>query len=146
MYLQQTDNTLVLNPQLFCQQIDKKRYPLVKWTANMFFIGVAIKIACFSVQFQCPCANLMICSLLLEILKRCSYLKNVALDFVLLVSKLYPIQVVISLRFWIKLTKGQLLPLFLCNFCSFVSYVGGVLVTNLFALLLIDICWLFRKL
>ena len=80
----------------------------------------------------------MICSLLLEIQKRCSYLKNVALDFVLLVLKLYPIQVVISLPLWIKLTMGQLLLLFLCNFCSFFSYVGGVLVTNLFSLLLID--------
>ena len=29
-------------------------------------------------------------------------------------------------------------PFFLCNFCSFFGYVGGVLVTNLFSLLLID--------
>ena len=55
----------------------------------------------------------------------------------LLVLKLYSIQVVISLPLWIKLTMGQLLLFFPCNFCSFFSYVGGVLVTNLFSLLLI---------
>ena len=33
---------------------------------------------------------------------------------------------------------GQLLLFFLCNFCSFFSNVGGVLVTNLFSLLFID--------
>ena len=32
---------------------------------------------------------------------------------------------------------GQLLLIFLCNFSSFLAYVGGVLVTNLFSLLLI---------
>ena len=39
---------------------------------------------------------------------------------------------------WIKLTMGQLLLFFLCNFSSFFSYVGGILVTNHFSLLLID--------
>ena len=73
----------------------------------------------------------------LEIQKICSHLKNVVLDCVLLVLKLYAIQVVISLPLRIKLTMGQLLLLSLCNFCSFFSYVGGVLVTNLFSLLLI---------
>ena len=33
---------------------------------------------------------------------------------------------------------GQLLLFFLYNFCSFFSYVGGVLVTKLFSLLLTD--------
>ena len=33
---------------------------------------------------------------------------------------------------------GQLLLFFLCNFSSFFSYVGGILVTNHFSLLLID--------
>ena len=37
-----------------------------------------------------------------------------------------------------KLPMGQLLLFFLCNFRSFFSYVGGVLVTNLFSLLSID--------
>ena len=71
----------------------------------------------------------MICSLKF---KKDVYLKNVALDFVLLVLKLYPIQVVISLPLWIKLTIVQLLLVFLCSFNSFFSYVGGVLVTNIF--------------
>ena len=60
------------------------------------------------------------------------------MDFVVLVLKLYPIQVVISLPLWIKLTMGQLLLFFMCRFSSFFSYVGGALVTNLFSLLLID--------
>ena len=37
-----------------------------------------------------------------------------------------------------KLPMGQLLLFFLCNFSSFFSYVGDVLVTNLFSLLSID--------
>ena len=45
-----------------------------------------------------------------------------------------PIQIVISLPLWIKLTMGQLLLHFLCNFYSFSSYVWGVLVTNPFLL------------
>ena len=60
------------------------------------------------------------------------------MDFILLVLKLYPSEVVFSLPLWIKLTMGQLLLLFLCNSCSFFSYAGDVLETNLFSLLLID--------
>ena len=74
----------------------------------------------------------------LKVQKRLCYLKNVALDFVFLVLKLCPIQVVISLPLWIKLTMGQLLLFFLCNFSSFFSYVRGIPVTNHFSLLLID--------
>ena len=55
-----------------------------------------------------------------------------------LVLKLCPIQVVISLPLWIKLTMGQLLLFFLCNFSSFFSYIGGIPVTNHFSLLLND--------
>ena len=69
----------------------------------------------------------MICNLKF----RCYYLKNVALDFVLLVLKIYPIQFVISLPLWIKLTMGQLLLFFLRNFSSIFSYVEGVLVSKL---------------
>ena len=39
---------------------------------------------------------------------------------------------------WIKVSMGQLLLFFLCNFYSLFSYVGGIPVTNLFSLLLID--------
>ena len=102
-------------------------------------IGVVIKIAVLVSWRTTP---MYLCSsndLQLEIQKRCSYFKYVALNLLLLVLKLYPIQVVISLPLWIKLTMGQLLLLFLCNFCSFFNYVGGVLVTNLFSLLFIDI-------
>ena len=56
----------------------------------------------------------------------------------LLVLKLCTIQVVISFPLWIKLTMGQLLLFFLCNFSSSFSYVGGIPVTNHFSLLLID--------
>ena len=48
---------------------------------------------------------------------------------------------------WIKLTMGQFLLFFLCNFSSFFSYVGGILVTNHFLCYwLIGICCLFSKL
>ena len=50
----------------------------------------------------------------------------------------YTPSIVILLALWIKLTMNHLLLFFLCNFCSFFSYVGGVLVTNLFSLLLAD--------
>ena len=78
-------------------------------------------------------------------IQKIPYLENVALEFGLLVLKLYPIQVVVSLSVWKKLTMGQLLLLFLSNFCSFFSYIGDVLVTSHSSLLLIDIFWLFRK-
>ena len=65
---------------------------------------------------------------------RCSYKNSY---FSELVSKLYPIQVVISLPLWIKLTMGRLLPFFV-QFLQLFSYIGGVLVTNLFSLLLTD--------
>ena len=48
---------------------------------------------------------------------------------------------------WIKLTMGQFLLCFLCNFSSFFSYDGGILVTNHFLCYwLIGICYLFSKL
>ena len=59
-----------------------------------------------------------------------SYLKNDALDCLLLVLKLYPIQVFISLSLWIKLTMSQLLISFLCKFCNFFSNLGVVVVTS----------------
>ena len=68
---------------------------------------------------------------------------NVALGFLRLILKLCPIQVVISLSLWIKLTMGQFLLLFMCNFFSFFSYSRSVLVTNLLSLQLVDIFWLF---
>ena len=74
----------------------------------------------------------------LEIQKRRCYLKNVALDFVFLVLKLCPIQVVISLTIWLKLTMDQSLLFFLCNSSIFFSYVGGIPVTNHFLLLLTE--------
>ena len=83
---------------------------------------------------RCCCAGLIF-----HYPKRCSYLKNAALDFVLLVLKLCPIQVVILLPLWIKLTMGLLLLYFLCNFSSFLAlYVGRILLSNHFLLLLID--------
>ena len=72
----------------------------------------------------------------LEIQKRHCYLKNVALDFVLLVLKLCPIQAVISLPLWIKLTMGQLVLFFLCNSSSSFQLWGGIHLTNHFSLLL----------
>ena len=104
----------------------------------MFFRRCSYKNSCFS---ELSTTSVSLCQsndLQLEIQKRHCYLKNVALDFVFLVLKLCPIQVVISLPLWIKLTMGQLLLFFLCNFSSFFSYVGGIPVTNHFSLLLID--------
>ena len=39
---------------------------------------------------------------------------------------------------WIKLTMGQLLLFFLCNFSSFFSDVGGILLTNYFSLFVVN--------
>ena len=57
----------------------------------------------------------------LEIQKRCSYLKNVALDFVLLILNVFPIQVVISLSLRTKLIMGQLLPFFCATSAAFLA-------------------------
>ena len=97
-----------------------------------FFIVVAINIVVLVSWHTTPVSLCWSYDLQLQIRKIWSYRKNVALDFVLLVLKLYPIQVVISLPLWIKLTIVQLLLVFLCSFNSFFSYVGGVLVTNIF--------------
>ena len=50
----------------------------------------------------------------------------------------YAPSITISLPLGIKLTMSHLLLFFLCNSRSFFSYVGGVLVTKLFSLLLIN--------
>ena len=63
-----------------------------------------------------------------EIQERSCYLKNLALNFMLLVLKLCPIQAVIS----------SYCSFFCATSADFLAYVGGVLVTNLFSLLLID--------
>ena len=80
-------------------------------------------------QLQCICANLMICSLKLEK----DVFKNAAWDFVLLllVLKLYPIQVVISLPLWIKFPMDQFCSFFCETSAAFLAYVGGVLGTKL---------------
>ena len=107
---------------------------------NLFFHKCPYKNSCFielaysSSFFVLQQSN----DLKLEIQKRRSYLKNVTLDFVLLVLKFCFIQVVISLPLCTKLTIGQLLLFFLCNFCSCFSYVEGIHVTNHSSLLLID--------
>ena len=61
----------------------------------------------------------------LEVQKRCSFLKNVALLWILCMW-LYSTQHAISLPLWIKLTMVQLLLLFLYNF----SYARGVLASK----------------
>ena len=107
----------------FCQQIDKK-YPLVKLT--MFFHRWSYKNSCFSeLAYNSSVLVLIWWSAAWNSKKGC-YLKSVALAFVLLVLKLSPIQVVISLPLWVNLTMGQLLLFFLCNFSSIFSYVRGI--------------------
>ena len=87
-----------------------------------FFIGVAIKIAVLVSWHTNPVSLCKSNDIQFEIQRRCSYLKNVDLDFVPLVLKLYPIQFFISLPLEIKLTMGQLLTFFLCNSWTFLSY------------------------
>ena len=108
-----------------------------------FFIGAAIKIAVL-VSWHTTLVSLSYSDdLQLEIQER-SWYENVMVKMllwmyvVLLVLNLCLIQVVISIPYWIKLTIGQLLLFFLCNFSSFFSYVRGIPVTNHFSLLLID--------
>ena len=103
-----------------------------------FLIGVSIKVAVFVSGRTAPVSLCQSNDLQLETEKRCCYLKNVSLDFVLLILKLCAIQVVVSLPSWIKLPMGQLLLFFLCNFSSFFSYAKDILVINHFSLLLID--------
>ena len=96
----------------------------------MFFHRCSYKNSCFSELAYNSSVLVQ-----LQIQRRCSYLKNVALDFVLLVLKLYSNQVVISPPLWMKLTMGQLLIFILCNFSGFICYVEGVPVTNLFSVI-----------
>ena len=122
-----------LNPQLFCQQIDQKNTLWQNELLYMFFHRCSYKYSCFS-------------ELAYNSSVQCSYFKNVALDFALLVLKLYSFQVVISDPLWIKTHDGPVIAPFPVQLLHFFSYVAGALVTNLFSLLLIDIFWLFSKL
>ena len=63
----------------------------------MFFIGVSIKIAVLVSWRTTPVPFCWYNDVQLEVQKRCSYLKNIALNFVLWVLKLYAIQVAVSL-------------------------------------------------
>ena len=73
----------------------------------------------------------------LEIQKR-GYLKNVALDFVFGFDAMPHPSCYLTSIMDIKLTMGQLLLFFLCNFSSFFSYIRGIPVSNHSSLLLID--------
>ena len=46
-YRQQADNILALNPQLFCQQIDKKSIHWYNELLYMFFHSCSYKTSCF---------------------------------------------------------------------------------------------------
>ena len=82
------------------------------------------------------CSNLMICSLKFK--KEFLALKMMLLILCFEAFNLYPIQVVISLPWWIKHTMRQLLIFFLWKCLSFFSYVGGALVFNFFSVILFD--------
>ena len=56
----------------------------------------------------------------------------------LLVLKLYAIQAVILLPIMDKTHHGLVINVFSVQLLQLFSYIGGVLVTNLFSLLLID--------
>ena len=150
MYLQEAGNTLALNPQPFCQQIYKKKNTL--WEnelLNMFFHRCRYKNSCFGeLAHNSSVLELIQLSASWDSKKDVLIFKMLLLIlcFWILVLKLYPIQVVISLQMWLKLYMGQLFLCFICNFCNCFRYVGGALVTNLFSLLLVDPFWLFRKL
>ena len=103
-----------------------------------FFIGAAIKTAVLVSWHTTPVCLCKSDDLQLEIRKRSCRLKNIALNIALLVLKLCPTQVVISLPLWIKLTLGQLLLFFLSNFSSFFSYIGGIPIPNHSHCLLIE--------
>ena len=139
MYLQHYCKYVIfwhLNPQIFCQQIDK--------LLNMFFHRCSHTNSCFSELAYNSSVEIERKSLRFK--KNVLILKTFLWILHFLFSlKLYPIQVVLSLPLWIKLTMDQILLLFLCNFCSLLRNAGGVPATNLFSLLLVDIFWLFSK-
>ena len=87
-----------------------------------FFIGAATKIA---VIVSWRTTSVSLCSsndLQLEIQKRCSFLKNIALLWICA----FGLQAVPRPSYYLtsivdKLTMVQLLLLFLCTFCSFLA-------------------------
>ena len=81
LHLQQTDNILALNPQLLCQHIDEKFTQWYNELLNFFFHRCRNKYSCFSkLQYNSSVLVLMTCSFK-------DILKDIALDFVLLVFK-----------------------------------------------------------
>ena len=85
----------------------------------IFFIRAAIKTTVLVSWCRTPVSLCWSDDLQLEIQKICSYLKNVASNFVLLVLKLYTIQVVTT--FTVKLTMGQLLLIFCETSATFLA-------------------------
>ena len=104
----------------------------------MFFHSCSYKNSCFSELGKTPMSLCRSNNLHLEIQKWRCYLKNVALDFVFGLEAMPHPSCYLTSIMDIKLTMGQLLLFFLCNFSSFFSYVRGIPVTNHFSLLLID--------
>ena len=104
----------------------------------MFFRRCSYKNSCFSELGTTPVFLCQSNDLQLEIQQRRCYLKNVALDFVFGFEAMPHPSCYLTSIMDIKLTMGQLLLFFLCNFSSFFSYVWGIPVTNHFSLLLID--------
>ena len=106
----------------------------------MFFHRCSYKNSCFN-ELACNY------SVLVQILtisslkfKKYIFLQNFAWDFALLVLKLYPMQVAISVLLWIKLAMGQLLLFFSTKFHQFLQLMLEVSYEPKFfhSLLLID--------
>ena len=73
-YRQEVENILALNPQLYCQQIDKKSIYWYNQLLNMFFHRCSYKNSCFiELVFKSNVPVLMICSFK-------KVLKDLALD------------------------------------------------------------------
>ena len=62
LYYKQADNILVLNPQLFCQQIVKKNIHRYNELLNMFFHRCSYKNSCYiELVYNFSVLVLMIC-------------------------------------------------------------------------------------
>ena len=134
-------DTLTLNPQLFCQQIDKKISLWYNELLICFFIGEATKIDVL-VSWRTTLVSLY----------WSNDLQLAAWDSKKMLLPLkccfgfcaFGFEAIPPSKLSSHLHCGQNSPW--ASYCSFFCYIRRVLVTNLFSLLLIDIFWLFTKL
>ena len=111
---------------------------MVKWIAKYVFHRCSYKNSCFSKLEYKSSVHVLVSWFAAWNSKKMLLFWKCCFGFYTFGFEAMFLQFVIWLSLWIKIIRSQLFFSFLCNFSSFSSYVGGIVVTKHFSLLLID--------